>query len=175
MRGVSGLLRQRRARRGRRSTGHGRDRGEAGLCVVSRPRDLPARLAAGGECEALPIDRRPALERWVGTWSAGVIRRISIDADASTRQLTVRAHAEWYGGEMANGEHVVHTGDVAGKSAARGKPAGHPRWHRSRRLRSGAQLVGEFIGAVDNMDCGGMNVGFSDAYTRDSGARNDRK
>lgn len=125
--------------------------------------------------KALPIDRRPALERWVGTWSAGVIRRISIDADASTRQLTVRAHAEWYGGEMANGEHVVHTGDVAGKSAPEGNRLV---------IRGGSdpddcvlelELVGEFIGAVDNMHCGGMNVGFSDAYTRDSGARNDRK
>ena len=68
---------------------------------------------------------------------------------------------------MANGEQVVHTGDVAGKSAPDGNRLV---------VRGGSnpddcvlelELVGEFMGAVDNMHCGGMNVGFSDAYTRD--------
>jgi hypothetical protein len=32
------------------------------------------------------------------------------------------------------------------------------------------ELVDEFLGAEDNMQCGGMNVSFSDVYTRNAGA-----
>jgi hypothetical protein len=32
------------------------------------------------------------------------------------------------------------------------------------------ELVGEFLAAQDNMSCGGMNVSFSDVYTRNASA-----
>jgi hypothetical protein len=116
----------------------------------------------------LPFTRHPASDKWDGTWTVGDVRKIIIKADAASSTLSVTAHAEWHGG--INGE-VTHTGDVQGRAV----PDGNRLVIRSGGLPDGCvlelELVDEFLGAEDNMQCGGMNVGFSDVYTRDARAR----
>lgn len=60
----------------------------------------------------LPFDSHPAPEKWEGTWTAGGVRTIVIGVDRATRELTVAAHAEWYGARLDNGQQVIHTGDI---------------------------------------------------------------
>jgi hypothetical protein len=124
--------------------------------------------------KAMSIDQHPALKKWEGAWTAGVVHKISIKADPAARQLAVEAHAEWYGGQLANGEQVIHTGDVEGKAAPDGNRLVIRTGSNSEDCILVLELLGEFMGAVDNMHCGGMNVGFSDAYTRKSGAGDPR-
>ena len=115
----------------------------------------------------LPFTRHPAPAMWHGTWAAGDVRKIIITSDAASRALSVTAHAEWHGG--INGE-VTHTGDVQGRAV----PKGNRLVIRGGSLPEDCvlelELVDEFLGAQDNMHCGGMNVGFTDVYTRDARA-----
>jgi hypothetical protein len=116
----------------------------------------------------LPFATHPAPKMWVGTWTVGEVRKIIIKADSATSELIIDANAEWHGG--LNGE-VTHTGDVQGK----GVPDGNRLVIRNGRSVEDCvlelELVGEFLAAQDNMHCGGMNVGFSDVYTRNASAK----
>jgi hypothetical protein len=125
--------------------------------------------------KALSIDQHPTIERWAGEWSAGAERKISIKLDTATRQLAVAANAEWYGAMLANGEQVVHTGYVVGKAAPDGNQLVIRSGSQSEDCVLTLEIVGEYMGALDNMHCGGMNVGFSDAYTRHADEGNDLK
>lgn len=115
----------------------------------------------------LAFETHPALEKWVGTWIVGDVRKIVIKVDRTTHQLTIIGHAKWYGARLENGYQVIHTGDVRGKALPDGNRL---------TIRSGddsdcvldLELVDEFLAAADNMHCGGMNVGFGDVYTRNA-------
>jgi hypothetical protein len=113
----------------------------------------------------VPFNNHPAPKTWEGTWAVGDLRKIVIRADPATSELTVAAHAEWYGAQLDNGERVMHTGDVQGKAVADGNRL----IIRQEDCVLELELVDEFLGAIDNMHCGGMNVGFSDAYIRVAG------
>ena len=110
----------------------------------------------------LPFDAHPASEKWEGTWTAEGMRKIVIGVDRATGELTVGAHAEWYGARLDNGEQIIHTGDVQGKAA----PDGNRVLIHQDDCVLELELVDAFLGAADNMRCGGMNVSFSDVYAR---------
>jgi hypothetical protein len=119
----------------------------------------------------LPLDTNPALEKWEGTWTVDDVHRIVIKRDPTTHQLTITANAKWYGVKLEDGEQVIHTGGVRGNALPDGNRL---------IIRSGAdsaacvlqlELVDEFLAAEDNMHCGGMNVSFTDVYTRDEPTR----
>ena len=116
----------------------------------------------------LPFAPHPASKMWDGTWTVGEVRKIIIKADSATSELIIDAYAEWHGG--VNGE-VIHTGDVHGKAVPDRNRlvirTGRSVWDCVLEL----ELLDEFLAAQDNMHCGGMNVGFSDLYTRDASAK----
>lgn len=112
----------------------------------------------------LRFARHPAYGKWQGTWMVGDARQIVIKAEPATNALAISASAEWHGGRLENGEQVIHTGDMQGKAT----PAGNRLVVRDENCVMELELVDEFLGAEDNMQCGGMNVSFSDVYTRDA-------
>jgi hypothetical protein len=63
-------------------------------------------------------------------------------------------------------EYHCHTGDVQGNAL----PDENRLVVRDEDCVLELELVGDYLGVEDNMHCGGMNVSFSDAYTRDPGA-----
>jgi hypothetical protein len=115
----------------------------------------------------LPFATHPASKMWDGTWTVGEVQKIIVKADSETSELMIDAYAEWHGG--VNGE-VTHTGGVHGK----GIPDGNRLVIRNGRNAEDCvlelELVGEFLAAQDNMNCGGMNVSFSDVYIRNASA-----
>jgi hypothetical protein len=122
--------------------------------------------------KSLPLDPSPTLEKWEGTWTVGDVGKIVIAMDPTTHQLTITANAKWYGAQLEDGGQVVHYGDVHGEALPEGNRL---------IVRGGddpgdcvleVELVDEFLAAEDNMHCGGMNVSFTDVYTRDAGNRN---
>jgi hypothetical protein len=119
----------------------------------------------------LPLDPSPTLEKWEGTWTVGDVLKIVVAVDPTTHQLTITANAKWYGAQLEDGGQVVHTGDVHGKAL----PEGNRLIVRGGDDAGGCvlevELVDEFLAAEDNMHCGGMNVSFTDVYTRNAAKR----
>jgi hypothetical protein len=118
--------------------------------------------------EELPFATHPAPKMWDGTWTVGEVRKIIIKADSSTSELIIAAYAEWHGG--VNGE-VIHTGDVQGKAVPDRNRLVIRTGERPEDCVLELELVGELLAAQDNMHCGGMNVSFSDVYTRNASAK----
>lgn len=116
----------------------------------------------------LPFATHPASKMWDGTWTVGEVRKIIIKANSATSELSIDGYAEWHGG--VSGE-VIHTGDVHGEAVPDGNRlvirTGRSVWDCVLEL----ELVDEFLAAQDNMHCGGMNVSFSDVYTRNASAK----
>jgi hypothetical protein len=97
------------------------------------------------------FDPAPALTAWIGSWSNGRGRiRISI----SSGKLHLAGEAEWHGNAG-----VVHTGDFEGDAL--------PQGNHLHFVEAGADscmvdltLLGKYLVANDNQNCGGMNVRF---------------
>jgi hypothetical protein len=117
----------------------------------------------------LPFATHPASKMWDGTWTVGEVSKIIIKADSSTSELIIAAYAEWHGG--VNGE-VIHTGDAQGKAVPDGNRLVIRTGKHPEDCVLELELVDEFLAAQDNMNCGGMNVSFSDVYTRNASAKN---
>jgi hypothetical protein len=113
----------------------------------------------------LAMDTSPILEKWEGTWTVGDVRVIVITVDRKTHQLIITANAKWYGAQLENGYQVVHTGDVHGKALPDGNGLIIPGDDDAECVLE-LELIDEFLAAEDNMHCGGMDVSFSDVYTR---------
>jgi hypothetical protein len=121
--------------------------------------------------KSLPVDPSPTLEQWEGTWTVSDVRKIVIATDPTTHQLAIRANAKWYGVQLEGGEQVVHYGDVHGEALPEGNRLIVRGGDDSGDCVLEVELVDEFLAAEDNMHCGGMNVSFTDVYTRDAGTR----
>jgi hypothetical protein len=116
------------------------------------------------QVELLPAPGKPALLDWIGTWryydASGFIKI----AAAEPGKLEASGEAFWHGGP--SGE-VVHTGEMSGTAAPTGNRL---------ILREDPQdddfcivnltLLGRYLIAADNQRCGGMNVSFTNVYTR---------
>jgi hypothetical protein len=107
----------------------------------------------------VPADPHPPLKAWLGTWSGGE-DRVSIKLAGASGQLTLKGSATWHG----QGD-VVHDGEFEGVAT--------PYGNRLHFEESGADsctvdltLVGRYVIAEDNSECGGMNVRFGGIWKR---------
>jgi hypothetical protein len=114
----------------------------------------------------LPADRlgvaeppaRPPLTSWLGAWGF-YHNSLRLSRGRGAGVLRVEGEATWFGVNPGN----VHVGDVSGEAA----PAGNV-------LSVGAEddcrltlrLVGPYLVAADNKECGGVNVTFDGVYRR---------
>jgi hypothetical protein len=114
----------------------------------------------------LPADRlavagppaRPTLAAWLGAWGF-YENSLRLSRGRGAGALRVEGGASWVGANPGN----VHVGEVSGEAA----PAGNV-------LTVGAEddcrltlrLVGAYLVAADNRQCGGLNVTFDGVYRR---------
>lgn len=112
----------------------------------------------------LPLDRlviserpaSPALEKWIGRWKY-YDQSLNIRRDSKREFLSVKGDAIWRGA----GDNV-HVGSVA----ARSSPQGIELILIEEECRVTLKLVGDYIVASDNSECGGMNVRFNGVYRK---------
>lgn len=119
----------------------------------------------GGETVGwLPADKlvlseppaRPALANWVGLWKyAG--KSLDIRRDGKAGLLKVKGDAVWEG---VGGN--VHVGGV--EAAAR--PEGDELVLVEEECRVSLKLVGDYLVAKDNSECGGMNVRLNGVFRK---------
>lgn len=100
---------------------------------------------------------------WVGKWSDGT-NSIKIKR-TSDENLAVTGEAIWLGATLEDGTQVAHTGELDFS----GKPEGDKLVSLAQeQYECGAELllVGSYLIARDNGNCGGMNVSFSSIYAK---------
>ncbi|MDQ3803699.1 MAG: hypothetical protein M3416_07705 [Acidobacteriota bacterium] len=127
-------------------------------CSWYQPRRGPERV---GWIEAARLDiraaqPRPLLSRWVGEWEF-YRNSLHIRRDARADRLAVEGQAYWQG----LGDNV-HVGEVAGSVA----PAGNTLTLEDDTCRVRLHLVGPYLVADDNGQCGGVNVTFDGVYRK---------
>ena len=98
----------------------------------------------------------PALEKWIGRWKYGD-QSLNIRRDSKSGFLMVKGDAIWRG----IGDNV-HVGSVE----ARSLPQGNELILIEEECRVTLKLVGDYIVASDNSECGGMNVRFNGVYRK---------
>ena len=101
-------------------------------------------------------DARPALERWVGMWKY-YEQSLNIRRDSKAGFLRVEGEAIWQG--LGDNVHVGSVGDSA-------QPQGNELILVEEDCRVSLRLVGDYIVASDNSQCGGANVRFDGIYRR---------
>lgn len=109
--------------------------------------------------DSLAISDHPAsppLEKWVGRWKY-YDQSLDIVRDRKSGTLRVKGDAIWRG----LGDNV-HVGSVA----ARSLPQGNQLILVEEECRVTLKLVGDYIVASDNSECGGMNVRFNGVYRK---------
>jgi hypothetical protein len=104
------------------------------------------------------IDLNPPLPNWLGTWEF-YSDSLKITRGTKAGQLRVEGEAFWHGVNPGN----VHTGEVD----AEGKPAGNTlALDQDDICKITLRLVGKYLIADDNDQCGGANVTFDGVYRR---------
>ena len=109
--------------------------------------------------ESLVISKQaasPALEKWIGQWKNDD-QSLNIRRDSQSGFLMVKGDAIWRGA----GDNV-HVGSVE----ARSLPQGNELILIEEECRVTLKLVGDYIVASDNSECGGMNVRFNGVYRK---------
>jgi hypothetical protein len=101
-------------------------------------------------------DSNPPLNKWVGNWKY-YEQSLNIKIDGNTGFLTVTGEAYWRG----LGDNI-HTGAIE----ARAKPNRNELKLEEEVCQLSLKLVGDYIIAVDNTDCGGANVRFNGVYRK---------
>ena len=110
----------------------------------------------------LPDPPSPRLEAWVGTWRDGDDTiRLAVKGDA----LTAEGEAFWPGLDsdpkmMPGGPNI---GDMGGTAHPRGASVV---FEDQDGCRVALRLIGAFLVATDNHQCGGLNVRFDGVYRR---------
>lgn len=105
-------------------------------------------------------DSKPPPARWVGEWEYD-IQSLKIGASGGGA-LRVEGQAFWRG----LGDNI-HTGEVAGTA----RPSGNELVLEDDICRVTLKLVGEYLVAHDNANCGGVNVRFDGVYRRKQARR----
>jgi hypothetical protein len=130
------------------------------MCAWYQPakgRETIGWLAAHQLGDAAAPDANPPLAAWLGAWdfNAGSLR---LSRGAKRGALRVAGEAFWTGANPGN----VHTGGVSGEAA----PAGRVLTIEEDPCRLTLRLVGNYLVADDNGECGGVNVTFDGVYRR---------
>jgi len=98
----------------------------------------------------------PALEKWIGRWKYDN-QSLNIRRDSKSGFLTVKGDAIWRG----TGDNV-HVGSVEASAS----PQGDELILIEEECRVTLKLVGDYIVANDNAECGGVNVRFNGVYRK---------
>jgi len=121
---------------------------------------LPADRLAVAETHA-----RPPLASWLGAWGF-YDNSLRLSRGRKPGELRVAGDATWVGVNPGN----VHVGDVSGEAAPAGNVlqiGGGDEYDCRLTLR----LVGAYLVAADNKQCGGVNVTFDGVYRRKKSSR----
>ena len=102
-------------------------------------------------------DARPPLAAWLGAWGF-YDNSLRLSRERKTGRLRVEGDATWIGAGPGN----VHVGEVSGAAA----PAGNVLTVENEECRVTLRLVGTYLVASDNKQCGGANVTFDGVYRR---------
>jgi hypothetical protein len=109
-----------------------------------------------------PIDARTRPERWIGTWSSEGNPRLTFTERLG--KLTVTGKAWWPGPPGTHDYPAVHEGEIDGPVEITGH-TGH--YGEDENLcEARFTLLGDYLLAGDNGNCGGANVTFSGVYRR---------
>ena len=110
-----------------------------------------------------PIDTRPRPDRWIGTWSSEGNPQL-IFAERLGK-LRVSGKAYWPGPEGTADYPTVHEGEIEGPVEITGHTGHYGEDENLCEVRF--TLLGDYLLAGDNMNCGGANVTFTAVYRRD--------
>lgn len=99
---------------------------------------------------------RPTWEKWIGRWKY-YDQSLNIRRDSKPESLAVKGDAIWRG----TGDNV-HVGSVE----ARSSPHGNELILIEEECLVTLKLVGDYLVARDNSECGGMNVRFNGVYRK---------
>ena len=116
--------------------------------------------------KALPFSTSPNLKEWVGRWEDIVGVNKVIIQPASAGKLKVSGKAFWHGGQNGDGEQIVHYGQVNGLATPVANHLTIKEGDDEFSCVVNFQLLGSYLIATDNGNCGGMNVRFDDVYRR---------
>ena len=108
------------------------------------------------QLNVIGADPNPPPARWVGEWELHE-NSLTIRRDAKTGKLSVEGSAIWHG----LGDNV-HVGEVNAGAA----PNGNTLTLEDDICKLTLRLVGDFLVADDNGECGGVNVTFDGVYRR---------
>jgi hypothetical protein len=108
----------------------------------------------------VPVESRPVLTAWQGRWINGNgsgFNTINLVPGKGAGTLAVDGHACW-------GEGCRHQGSVSANARPQGNAVAFLDDDGGCKLS--LVLLGNYLVATDNDQCGGMNVSFSDVYWR---------
>ncbi len=117
----------------------------------------------------LPADRlsvsgpaaRPPLASWLGAWGF-YDHTLRLSRGRTAGALRVAGNATWVGVNPGN----VHVGEVSGEAAPAGNVLTVGDGDGEYDCRLTLRLVGPYLVAADNRQCGGVNVTFDGVYRR---------
>ncbi len=98
----------------------------------------------------------PPLSAWLGTWAGGE-DVVHIKASATAGSLELDGEATWNG---RNGNQ--HFGDIQGEA----RPAGNKLHYVKCGCVVDMELIGDYMLASDNLQCGGLNARFGGVWRR---------
>ncbi|PEQ14103.1 hypothetical protein B2G71_00305 [Novosphingobium sp. PC22D] len=112
--------------------------------------------------ELLPAPASPPLAAWLGTWSSEGNPTVRFERKLDT--LHVSGEAFWPSPAPTSDYPSIHIGEIAGEVQVSGR-LGHYADDAMCEVRF--TLLGDYLIAGDNRQCGGVNVSFSAVYRRE--------
>lgn len=110
------------------------------------------------------VDTRPDPARWLGEWSSEGNPTVRFTSTLNRVHVTGKAY--WPGPEGTHDYHTVHEGEIDGPVEITGH-TGH--YGEDENLcEVSFTLLGDYLLAGDNANCGGANVRFSGVYRRET-------
>lgn len=130
----------------------------AWICAWYQPRkgDEKVGWLLADRLDISPQADPPALESWLGLWKYDD-QSLNIRRAGKTGFLTVKGDALWHG--LGDNVHVGSVNAVA-------QPQGNELILVEEECRVTLKLVGDYLIASDNSECGGMNVRFNGVYRK---------
>jgi hypothetical protein len=116
---------------------------------------------ASRQVELLPNPTNPPLAQWQGDWSSDGNPEVTITRSNGT--LRVTGTAFWPGPQPTEQYPSIHIGEIDGTLAPAGQRA---HYSDDDMCEIDFTLLGDFLIAGDNHQCGGVNVSFSGVYRR---------
>ncbi|MBC7929233.1 MAG: hypothetical protein H7Z38_01590 [Rubrivivax sp.] len=119
---------------------------------------------AANQLSVTEPDKNPPLARWLGAWEF-YSDSLNIKRGAKAGWLRVEGEAFWQGANPEN----IHTGGINAEAA----PAGNTLMldEGDGICKMTLRLIGDFLVADDNGDCGGANVTFDGVYRKKQARR----